>query len=64
MRAAAGWLDKELTPSTSAYGRAFEHFVILEVIKAQSISRQRFDFSYLKTSNGNDSEIDLIAPRR
>ena len=61
MRAAAGWLDKELTPSTSAYGRAFEHFVILEVIKAQSISRQRFDFSYLKTSNGNDSEIDLIA---
>ena len=63
VRAAAGWLDKELTPSTSAYGRAFEHFVILEVIKAQSISRKRCDFSYLKTSNGNDSEIDLIARR-
>jgi predicted AAA+ superfamily ATPase len=50
-----------LAPKTSAYGDAFEHFIILESIKLSSYSRLGYRFSYLHTKD--DAEIDLIVER-
>ena len=63
VRAILDQLDKELKPRTYAYGDAFEHFVILEIIKTNNINRKGGDFSYLKSRNGKESEIDLIVRR-
>lgn len=60
MRAACGVIDDDLTAGNYTYGRLFEHLVILEIIKANSDGNKRLNFSYLKTSNGRSSEIDLI----
>ncbi len=58
-------LDKtlvvELLPQTSAFGEAFEHWVILEFIKNSSYNRLDWDFSYICTKD--DVEIDLIIDR-
>lgn len=54
-------LKVELQPGTSAYGDAFEHFIILECIKLASIYFLQFQFSYLQTKDG--AEIDLIVER-
>lgn len=47
--------------STSAYGEAFEHFIILECLKLASYYQLDYRFSYLKTKD--DAEIDLIVDR-
>lgn len=58
-------LDRSLTlsllPKTYEYGRAFEHWVILECIRLQSYQARDFQFSYLRTKDG--AEIDLIVER-
>ncbi len=54
-------LSIPLQESTSAYGHAFEHFVILEIIKLASYFHDDYRFSYLKTKD--DVEIDLIVER-
>ncbi len=58
-------LDETLTlpikPKTFSFGRAFEHFVILECFKLNHYFRKRYKFSYLKTKNG--LEMDLIIQR-
>ncbi len=54
-------LSINLQPSTSAYGNAFEHFLILEIIKLSSYFHDDYRFSYLKTKD--DIEIDLIVER-
>jgi len=55
-------LDRTLTvnlmPQTSAWGEAFEHWVILEIVKRSHYSRQDWNFSYLRTKD--DLEIDLV----
>jgi predicted AAA+ superfamily ATPase len=61
VRALARVLSITLQPSTSAYGEAFEHFVILECIKLASYYQPEFRFSYLKTKD--DVEVDLIVER-
>ena len=61
VRALAQHLTIPLLPSTSAYGKAFEHFFINECIKLATYYQKEFKFSYLRTVN--DQEIDLIIER-
>lgn len=58
IRALEGTLGNDVMPGTSSYGRLFEHFFILEVLKHNEYSRKRYKLSYLITKDG--SEIDLI----
>lgn len=51
-------LDVRLKESTSAYGEAFEHWVMLELYKRNQYSEKHFRMSYLCTKD--DLEIDLI----
>ena len=50
-----------LTRNTYAYGRAFEHRVILECFYLNEYFRKNFNFYYIKTKD--QSEIDLIIER-
>lgn len=61
VRALTQLLTLPLAPQTSAYGEAFEHFIILECMKLASYSRKNFRFSYLRTKD--DTKIDLIVER-
>lgn len=56
-RALAKTLDSRLSPRTSAYGDAFESFVILEIQRHNSYSRAGYTLEYF--SDGRH-EIDLI----
>jgi predicted AAA+ superfamily ATPase len=60
-RAAARSLSATLSPATFAFGRAFEHWVIIEAIRLASYRQPDFRFSYLRTKD--DAEIDLIVER-
>lgn len=59
-------LDRTLTvplvPRTSAFGEAFEHFVILEFFKIAQVINPDIRFSFFRTTDGS-SEIDLIVER-
>lgn len=48
-------------PGNTAYGDAFEHFVILECLKLASYFFEEYRFSYLRTKD--DVEVDLIVER-
>lgn len=61
VRALARHLTIPLLPSTSAYGYAFEHFIINECLRLASYTKKDYQFSYLKTVT--DLEIDLIIDR-
>lgn len=54
-------LTVPLTPRTSAYGEAFEHFVLLEFMRLGSYFEPDYRFSFLRTAG--DVEIDLIVER-
>lgn len=60
-RALARQLDVPLRPGTHAYGNAFEHYIITEIIRLASYLRQQYKFSYLRTIK--DVEVDLIIER-
>jgi predicted AAA+ superfamily ATPase len=60
-RALAGTLTVDLVPRSGGFGRAFEHFVMLEIIRAADYARSDFRFFYLRTKD--DAEIDLIVER-
>ena len=60
-RAAEGLLTVPIVPKTFAYGRAFEHFLLCEVVRLNAYLRRDFKLSYLKTKDG--AEIDLIIER-
>lgn len=57
-RAIENSLSSKLVPATSAYGSAFEHFIIAEIFRLADYNRKRWKFSYLRTKD--DLEIDLI----
>lgn len=61
VRALARFLDVKLLPSTTAYGKAFEHFIINECIRLAAYYKKDYQFSYLRTVT--DLEIDLIIDR-
>ena len=60
-RALSRSLDIAISPGTYAWGKAFEHFFISEVLKLNSYYRTNLRFSYLRTKD--DAEIDLIVER-
>lgn len=60
-RALSRQLSIPLTPRTSAYGDAFEHFIILECFKLAAYFKPEFRFSYIKTKD--DAEVDLVIER-
>jgi predicted AAA+ superfamily ATPase len=61
VRALCGTLTVELRPNTYEFGRAFEHFVIMEIIRLCQYRQNDYRFSYLRTKDG--AEIDLIVER-
>jgi len=58
-------LDRTLTidlkPGTYAYGKAFEHYIVIEALRLSAYRQNDFRFSYLRTKD--DAEIDLIVER-
>lgn len=60
-RAITKSLTVALPPQTYAYGKAFEHFIILEFIRQSSYLRNDFSFSYLKSTE--QLEVDLLIER-
>ncbi|MBM3611220.1 MAG: ATP-binding protein [Alphaproteobacteria bacterium] len=54
-------LTVPLRPQSSDYGKAFEHFIILECLRLSSYYYPDYRFSYLRTQN--DVEIDLVVER-
>lgn len=60
-RALAFMTDVKLVRKTSAFGNAFEHFIILECMRLSNYHRLQYKFSYLRTQD--DVEIDLIVER-
>ena len=60
-RALEKTLSVELLPQTSAWGEAFEHWILLEIKKGISYGRLDWELSYLRTKD--DLEIDLIIDR-
>ncbi len=57
-RAVQKKLSSPLIPKTTAYGTAFEHFVINEILHLARYKELEDDFSFYRTSN--DAEVDLI----
>ena len=57
----AGTIHSPLVPGTSAYGNAFESFVINELTRFNSYRELDYRFSYLQTQH--NAEIDLILSR-
>lgn len=60
-RAVAQDLRSEPGPGTYEYGRLFEHFIILEVIRLNDYSESGFRLSDLRTKD--DAEVDLVIER-
>lgn len=60
-RALEKTLTVQLLPQTVAWGEAFEHWVILEIVKNISYTRKDWELSYIRTKE--DVEIDLIISR-
>lgn len=60
-RALERTLTVPLLPQTYAFGRAFEHFLFLEMQRLNEYYKKDYRFSYLKTHDG--AEIDLIIER-
>lgn len=55
--------DLDSSVDNYRFGHLFEHFVILEAIKASTAHRQHFSFSYLEAERSLNSEIDLLASK-
>lgn len=60
-RALARQLSTPLIEKTFAYGEAFEHFVILEILRLAHYFETEYRFSYLRTPS--DVQVDLIIER-
>ncbi len=60
-RALERTLTVELKPQTYAFGKAFEHFIICEILRLANYYSRDYRFSYLRTKD--NAEIDLIIER-
>lgn len=54
-------LSQPLPPRSYGYGNAFEHFIILEILRLNDYFETDYSFAYLRTKD--DVEIDLIVSR-
>lgn len=61
VRALARRLSIPLAEKTVAYGDAFEHFIILEIMRLASYYEPEYRFSYIRTPS--DVEVDLVIER-
>ncbi len=61
VRALSRRLSVSLTPKTSAYGDAFEHYVLLEIIRLASYFEPDYRFSFILTAAG--VEVDIVIER-
>lgn len=61
VRALSRRLSVSLVEKTNAFGEAFEHFIILEIIRLASYFEPEYRFSYLRTPS--DVEVDLVVER-
>ncbi len=61
VRALSRRLSVPLVEKTSAYGDAFEHFIIVEILRLASYFEPEYRFSYIRTPG--DVEVDLIVER-
>jgi len=60
-RALANHLHLPVTKKTYAYGKRFEQFIILEIIRLNEYYRKRYKMSYFQSKDG--AEIDLVLER-
>ena len=60
-RALRGALNLPISPQSYEYGKVFEQFIILEIIRLNSYLRTKYKLSHLRTKD--DAEIDLIIER-
>jgi predicted AAA+ superfamily ATPase len=60
-RALTRMLTVDIRPGTYDYGRAFEHFVVVEALRRSTYRKNDFAFSYLRTKDG--AEVDLVVER-
>lgn len=60
-RALERTLRQRIIPQTYAFGRAFEHLVLLELVRLNDYGKKDFRFSYFLTKD--EGEIDLIIER-
>jgi len=60
-RALDGTLRSSLVQGSAAYGRAFEHFLITELVRECSYRKNGYQFYYLHT--GDNAEVDLVIDR-
>lgn len=60
-RALTRTLTMDLRPGTYDYGRAFEHFIVVEALRRSAYRQNDFAFSYLRTKDG--AEVDIVVER-
>ena len=60
-RALARLLTVDIRSGTYDYGRAFEHFVVVEALRRSAYRQNDYVFSYLRTKDG--AEVDLVVER-
>jgi predicted AAA+ superfamily ATPase len=60
-RALDGSIRGSIRPGSAEYGRAFEHFFIVELMRECAYRRNNFSLFYLRTKD--NAEIDLIVER-
>lgn len=60
-RALERMLTVPVLPRTYAYGEAFEHWVILEIMRRNEYLKKDFKLSYIRTHSG--AEVDLVLER-
>jgi len=60
-RSLESMLSVELKENTYTFGKAFEHFIITEMVRLNDYFEKDYKFSYLRTKD--DAEIDLIIER-
>lgn len=58
VKALAKRLSLQIEKRSSDYGKAFEHFIILELMKFSRYNRKDWEFSFYRTNAG--AEVDLI----
>jgi len=51
----------EIAPKTFEYGKAFEHFIVVEAVRLSSYREKEYAFSFFNTAN--DAEVDMIIER-
>lgn len=61
VRALSRSLKVPLVRGTSEYGKAFEHFIVLEIFRMCEYLKNDYRLSYLRTKD--DAEIDLVIER-